>query len=145
VIPTDPSQIAGADEFAIQCEERIAQARDLEVPQLDEMVRSHIRRWEGSVSRIMVPEASVEFHDQASDVHTVLDITAPDRLGLLFDLTAHLSRRQWVIHSARVWTEADRAIDSFYLATSEGGRIPDDQARREASEELSRLLRPADS
>ena len=87
----------------------------------------------------------MEVHDHVSDDYTVLDITAPDRLGLLFELTAHLSRRQWVIHSARVWTEADRAIDSFYLATTEGRRIPDDETRRTAIEELSNLLRPTAS
>jgi len=97
------------------------------------------------MSRIMVPGVSVEVHDHVSDDYTVLDITAPDRLGLLFELTAHLSRRQWVIHSARVWTEADRAIDSFYLATTEGRRIPDDETRRTAIEELSNLLRPTAS
>jgi [protein-PII] uridylyltransferase len=145
VIPTEPSQFQGAEDFAKQCEERIAQARDLDVAALDEMVRVHIRKWEASVSRIMIPGVSVEIHDHVSDDYTVLDITAPDRLGLLFELTAHLSRRQWVIHSARVWTEADRAIDSFYLATSEGKRISDDNARREAMEELSRLLRPSEA
>lgn len=141
VIPTEPPQFEGATDLARICEERIAQVRDLDIAALDETVRVHIRKWEASVSRIMVPGVSVEIHDHVSDEYTVLDITAPDRLGLLFELTAHLSRRQWVIHSARVWTEADRAIDSFYLATSEGTRIADDAARREVIEELSRLLR----
>ncbi|MBK8804889.1 MAG: [protein-PII] uridylyltransferase [Fibrobacteres bacterium] len=142
VIASDPSQVRGGEDLAIACEERIGKARDLPFEELDEMVRGYIRRWEGAVSRIMIPKVSVEFHDQASDDRTVLDITAPDRLGLLFDLTAHLSRRQWVIHSARVWTEADRAIDSFYLTGSDGRRIAADSIREHARQELAALLAP---
>jgi [protein-PII] uridylyltransferase len=145
VIPTEPPQFDGEEALARLCEERIAEVRDLDRAALEDTVRVHIRRWEASMSRIMVPGVSVEVHDHVSDDYTVLDITAPDRLGLLFELTAHLSRRQWVIHSARVWTEADRAIDSFYLATTEGRRIPDDETRRTAIEELSNLLRPTAS
>jgi [protein-PII] uridylyltransferase len=142
VIASDPSQVRGAEDLASRCEEHIGKARDLAIEDLDEMVRGYIRRWEGAVSRIMIPKVSVEFHDQASDDRTVLDITAPDRLGLLFDLTAHLSRRQWVIHSARVWTEADRAIDSFYLTGSDGRRIAADSIREQARQELAALLSP---
>jgi [protein-PII] uridylyltransferase len=142
VIPTGVPEFTDSRSLEALCEERIAKARDLASKELDAMVREHILRWEASVRRIMVPAVSVEVHDHASDDYTVLDITAPDRLGLMYDLTAHLSRRQWVIHSARVWTEADRAIDSFYLTTAEGRRIPEDEARREAVEELRRLLLP---
>ena len=145
VIPTEPSLFHDAASLESLCEETIAKSRDLAVPDLDGMVEEHIRRWEASVRRIMVPAVSVEVHDHASDDYTVLDITAPDRLGLLFHLTALLSRKQWVIHTARVWTEADRAIDSFYLTTPEGRRIPDDESRREAVESLGAMLKASDS
>ena len=141
VIPLDKHAFELPEEIEAQCEAQIAKARDLEVADVGAMVESYIRRWSGSVSRIMVPEVRVEFHEHASDDYTVLDITGPDRLGLLFDLTAQLSRRQWVIHSARVCTEADRAIDSFSLSTAEGRRIPDNEARRLAQAEIEKLLR----
>ena len=141
VIPMDVNGFADAEELQKKCEEQIAKARDLGADELRLMVEGYIQRWSGSVSRIMTPEVRVEFHDHASDDYTVLDITGPDRLGLMFDLTAQLSKRQWVIHSARVGTEADRAIDSFSLSTSEGRRIPNDAARTEARAEIEKLLR----
>ncbi len=141
VIPMDKIGFATAEDLEKSCEKQIAKARDLDADQLQKMVDSYIQRWSGSVSRIMIPDVRVEFHDHASDDYTILDISGPDRLGLLFDLTAQLSRRQWVIHSARVCTEADKAIDSFSLSTSEGRRIPDDAFRNESREEIENLLR----
>lgn len=141
VIALDKHEFQTPEEVESRCEAQIAKARDLDSAELQRMVETYIQRWGGSVSRIMVPEVRVEFHDHASDDYSVLDITGPDRLGLLFDLTAQLSKRQWVIHSARVCTEADRAIDSFSLSTAEGRRIPDDVARRKAQAEIEKLLR----
>lgn len=141
VIALDKHAFESPEELEKKCAAQIAKARDLDAPELQRMVETYIQRWSGSVSRIMVPEVRVEFHEHASDDYSVLDITGPDRLGLLFDLTAQLSKRQWVIHSARVCTEADRAIDSFSLSTAEGRRIPDDAARREAQSEIEKLLR----
>ena len=141
VIALDKHAFETAEELERKCEAQIGKARDLDAVELQRMVETYIQRWGGSVSRIMIPEVRVEFHDHASDDYSVLDITGPDRLGLLFDLTAQLSKRQWVIHSARVCTEADRAIDSFSLSTAEGRRIPDDASRREARSEIEKLLR----
>jgi [protein-PII] uridylyltransferase len=141
VIPMDHDGFRTAEEIEAKCVAQIGKARDLGADELKKMVDGYIQRWSGSVSRIMTPQARVEFHDHASDDYTVLDISGPDRLGLLFDLTSQLSKRQWVIHSARVCTEADKAIDSFSLTTSEGRRIPDDALRNEAREEIENLLR----
>lgn len=140
-IALDKHGVGDAQELERRCEAQISKARDLDADALASMVDGYIRRWSATVSRIMTPGVKVEFHDRASDDYTILDITGPDRLGLLFELTSHLSRRQWVIHSARVCTEADRAIDSFSLTTAEGRRIPDDASRAEARAEIERLLR----
>ena len=140
VIPLDKEVATDAEALQQRCEEQIGKARDLGADALTSMVEGYIRRWSSTVSRIMTPDVKVEFHDHASDDYTVLDITGPDRLGLLFELTSHLSRRQWVIHSARVCTEADRAIDSFSLSTGDGRRIPVDEARDAARTEIELLL-----
>jgi len=140
VIAEDPAMFSGDAELAQRTEQRLTELRDLGTEDLQQAVDSHIRRWSASVSRIMVPKVRVEFQDQESDDYTLLDITAPDRLGLLFDLTLYLSKRQWVIHSARVCTEADRALDSFSLTTPEGRPILDEEARRTARADLQKLL-----
>ena len=140
VIAEDASMFAGEADLARRTEERLGELRDLGTEELQQAVDTHIRRWSASVSRIMVAKVRVDFHDHESDDYTLLDITAPDRLGLLFDLTLYLSKRQWVIHSARVCTEADRALDSFSLTTPEGRPILDEEARRAARADLQKLL-----
>ena len=140
VIAEEPSRFADEADLERQAEKRLSEVRDLGTAELQETVDGHIRRWSSSVSRIMVAKVRVDFHDQDSDDYTILDITAPDRLGLLFDLTLYLSKRQWVIHSARVCTEADRALDSFSLTTPEGRPIVDEEARKAAKTDLVKLL-----
>jgi len=140
VIAEDPSLFTDEADLASRTEKRLSEFRDLGIDALQEAVEGHILRWSASVSRIMVPKVRVDFHDQDSDDYTLLDITAPDRLGLLFDLTLYLSKRQWVIHSARVCTEADRALDSFSLTTPEGRPILDEEARKAAKADLVKLL-----
>lgn len=142
VIPEDPSSFDDDDDLARQVEKRVGSLLNLPVEELQAHVDEHVRRWSVRAARIMTPKVRVEFHDQDSDDYTILDITAPDRLGLLFDLTLYLSKRQWVIHSARVCTEADKALDSFSLTTPEGRPVPDGEARRSARADLLKLLQP---
>lgn len=140
VIAGDSSLFPDDASFASLVEERVSHVRDLELPALQEWVEDHASRWAIAASRIMTPKPSVEFHDQDSDDYTILDVTGADRFGLLFDLTLYLSRRQWVIHSARVCTEADKALDSFSLTTPEGAPLQDGEMRRSARSDLLKLL-----
>lgn len=140
VIPEDAAAFAGDEDMSRQIEERVTSLLDMPVESLQAHVDAQVRRWAVGEARIMTPKARVEFHDQDSDDYTILDVTAPDRLGLLFDLTLYLSKRQWVIHSARVCTEADKALDSFSITTPEGRPVTDGEARRSARSDLLRLL-----
>jgi [protein-PII] uridylyltransferase len=54
---------------------------------------------------------------------TVVDIAAPDRLGLLYDILRAVSDAKFLIAAARITTEKGAAIDSFYITDLEGGRV----------------------
>ncbi|MCB9497536.1 MAG: [protein-PII] uridylyltransferase [Fibrobacteria bacterium] len=140
VIPQDPDTSVNEEELALLAEKQLSEFRDIDTGMLQASVDSHIERWSSTVTRIMTPKVRVEFHSQGDLDCTLLDITAGDRLGLLFDLTLYLSKRQWVIHSARVCTEADKAMDSFSLTTPEGRPILDEEVLRSARSEISKLL-----
>jgi [protein-PII] uridylyltransferase len=62
------------------------------------------------------------FDRQASDSSTLLQFTGEDRPGLLFDLTSRLTESGCNIEVVLVHTEANRAIDVFYL-TRNGGKL----------------------
>ena len=57
----------------------------------------------------------VSVDNRASQRFTVVDVRGEDRLGLLHDLAAALAGAQLEIAVAKVATEANRAIDSFYV------------------------------
>lgn len=65
--------------------------------------------------------SKLEIMSHLSDQHTVIEIEADDRPGLLYRLTRAVSFLRWNIHSARVATWGNRARDVFYV-TDESGR-----------------------
>lgn len=139
VMPLGQDRPTAAD-LAAKLEKAMALTRSLDERELHRRMDAYVQRWSASFRRIMTPDVHVVFNDQASDDYTVLDVTAPDRLGLMFALTAFFAEHGWVIHTARILTEADRAIDSFYITRADGARIAEDEERREAAQALSRLL-----
>jgi [protein-PII] uridylyltransferase len=48
-------------------------------------------------------------------VYTLIEIQAPDRLGLLYDILSCLDREDVLIALSRVNTEAGAALDTFYV------------------------------
>jgi len=139
VMPLGGDRIS-AEELTAKLESSIGQMRGLDDKSLQERMDAYVKRWSASFRRIMTPEIHVTFNDQASDDYTVLDVTAPDRLGLMFALAAFFAEHGWVIHTARILTEADRAIDSFYLTHADGTRITESAERDAAALALRKLL-----
>jgi [protein-PII] uridylyltransferase len=61
-----------------------------------------------------------------SDSHTVIEVQTQDRLGLLYKLTHLLFEQGFDIALAKISTEANRAIDVFYVTDAAGEKIVDD-------------------
>jgi [protein-PII] uridylyltransferase len=61
----------------------------------------------------------------ASDFFTVIEIGAPDRIGLLYDITRTLSDMELDVHLAKVATYTDRVVDAFYVRDSVGRKLED--------------------
>jgi len=63
---------------------------------------------------------------------TIVDIETPDRMGLLYDLFAVLDRRELNLELARITTEKEVAMDTFYLSrTEDGSKLSnEDEVRR---------------
>jgi len=58
---------------------------------------------------------SVEFDNTSSDAFTIIDITARDRVGLLYQVTKTLYELNLDLASAKIVTEGARVMDSFYV------------------------------
>ena len=74
--------------------------------------------------------------NEASDFYTVVEIAAPDRLGLLHDLARALAELGVQIHLARIATSVGRIHDVFYVRDAGGQKITDPAL----AEELKKAL-----
>lgn len=63
--------------------------------------------------------------------YTIVDVFAPDRIGLLYEMTRELADLGLNIHTAKIGTRLDGVADCFYVTASNGGKIEalEDQQR----------------
>jgi [protein-PII] uridylyltransferase len=67
----------------------------------------------------------VRISNKVSPRHTVVDVVAADRPGLLYDLARCVAAHGLDIHFARVATRGERIVDAFYVTGPEG-RVEDE-------------------
>jgi [protein-PII] uridylyltransferase len=65
----------------------------------------------------------VTVDNRSSEQYTVIDVFTQDRIGLLFTITHTIFKLGLVIHLARISTNADQALDVFYVSDGHGRKI----------------------
>ena len=78
-------------------------------------------------SRAPKSRRKVRVDNESSDFYTLIEVAAPDRLGLLHDLAGRLAESKVQIHLARIATSAGRIHDIFYVRDQDGMRLTDPQ------------------
>jgi len=73
--------------------------------------------------RAFALEPSVTINNQWSHRYTMVEVTGLDRTGLLYELTATLSKLNLNIASAHVATFGERVVDVFYVTDLLGAQI----------------------
>ncbi len=83
--------------------------------------------------RLEVPRKppQVNVDNDTSDFYTLVEVTAHDRLGLLYDITRVLFGLQLSVHIAKVATKDDRIHDVFYVLDFFGQKVDDDEQNKE--------------
>jgi [protein-PII] uridylyltransferase len=81
------------------------------------------RAGSGTRQRIFAVEPEVTINNSWSNRYTMVEVTGLDRPGLLFELTATLSRLNLNIASAHVATFGEKAVDVFYVTDLFGAKI----------------------
>jgi [protein-PII] uridylyltransferase len=102
----------------------------------------HVRAAKKMVRRIAT-EVTVD--NRTSEEFTVIDVFTQDRVGLLFAITHTFFKLGLSIHLARISTNADQALDVFYVSDREGKKITDIEHMRELRSILTEKVdeRPA--
>jgi [protein-PII] uridylyltransferase len=82
----------------------------------------------------------VSLDNIASATSTIIDVKAPDRIGLLYDIASTIFDLGLDISVARIATDERQARDAFYVSDREGGKITDalrlEEIRRRIEEAL---------
>ena len=72
-----------------------------------------------------LPGSDVSVDNEASETATVLEVRAPDEIGLLHRITRALFEANLDVVSARVSTLGEMVVDAFYVRESGGGKVND--------------------
>lgn len=70
--------------------------------------------------------ADVRIDNSTSERYTILDIFAPDRMGLLYTITRAMFEVGLSVHLAKIGTYLDQVLDVFYVTDREGKKIYDE-------------------
>jgi len=94
---------------------------------VDAEVDKTTRRYERASSQgARPPQQAVYFDTRISRGATVIDVHAPDGVGVLFRITKVLARRGLDIRSAKVQTMGGQVVDAFYVRDAHGAKVTDD-------------------
>jgi [protein-PII] uridylyltransferase len=89
---------------------------------LAERLRARIRRYQTAPAS---GEVSVVVDDEASPSANVVEVHAPDHVGLLAQVAATFADLDVDVRTAKVATLGDRVVDVFYVRDVDGNKIAD--------------------
>ena len=89
----------------------------------------------------IVRQGEVKFHLNVSDLYTVIEVSARDRQGLLYQIADRLSEDNIQINAAKIATFGEEAIDSFYVKDAFGFKIENKQVLDNIRQKLQEVLR----
>jgi [protein-PII] uridylyltransferase len=84
--------------------------------------------------------ARVTIDNTLSDTHTVVEVKAPDRLGLLYRVTRALAAEGLDIATAKIATDLDHALDTFYVTDRAGRKVEAPSALQQLREAIESAL-----
>jgi [protein-PII] uridylyltransferase len=85
-------------------------------------------------------EPEVRFDLAASQEATVVEVHAPDGLGVLYRITSALADLDLDIVGAKVQTLGPHVVDSFYVRTADGAKVTDEAVLAETERALLHAL-----
>ncbi|MGA2492345.1 MAG: [protein-PII] uridylyltransferase [Roseiarcus sp.] len=117
--PLDEDEMRRGNRMARTIEQALR--GEIKVSELVKQAHAHSGR-DARVGAFRIPPA-VSIDNAMSRRYTVLEVEGLDRPGLLYELTAALSRLNLNIGSAHIVTFGEKAVDSFYVTDLTGAKI----------------------
>jgi len=103
------------------------------------LIERHRMRWKRRIQTVNPnTRCDVEFEDHP--LFTIIDVYAPDTMGLLYRITETIARLGLNISFAKIATRVDGIVDSFYLLDADGGKLDDPVRREGAKREILTMI-----
>jgi [protein-PII] uridylyltransferase len=134
----DDDEVRRADRIALRIERALRGAI-----RLSELVAAKGDAPKERASAFQVPP-EVSIHNDLSSKFTVVEVSGRDRTGLLYDLTAIISRLNLNIASAHIATFGEKAVDVFYVTDLTGAKIVSDARKSTIKQRLLTAFRDMD-
>ena len=141
-IVLDIFQVEIADTLQVGVEERVERIRkkirkiEAGAEGVEDFLRQRARTYRPKRWQKPLYGPSVTFDNQSSGACTLIEVSAGDRPGLLYDLAVGIHRMDLDIRTAKVSTLAERAHDVFYVVERNGGKVEDGARRNEIAHAL---------
>jgi [protein-PII] uridylyltransferase len=123
----DQVAVQGADGRAVEDKQAVARIKsaiaDVLSGAIDPAVVLRNRREQPGRTQVFSVAPRVLIDNGVSEIHTMIEVNARDRRGLLYDVTQSLVDMGLAIASARIATYGERAVDVFYVRDGFGLRI----------------------
>jgi [protein-PII] uridylyltransferase len=102
----------------------------------EELFRRHREKWKRKLRNVINPVTRIDvmYQQHVSDAGvpmTIIDVYAPDTLGLLYRLTDQISSFRLNILAAKIATRVDGVVDSFYVAEANGEPLTNPRIQKE--------------
>jgi [protein-PII] uridylyltransferase len=103
---------------------------------VEHLFQTHRRKWKRRMKHPVNPNirTDVEFEDNPN--YTIIDVYAPDAVGLLYRITETISRLGLDIYFAKIATRVDGVVDAFYTLNRTGNVIVDPEQREGIKAEI---------
>lgn len=83
-------------------------------------------KWRRLEKRLFGLKSKIKIKFEEHEKYTIIDVYAPDKLGLLYQITTKLHELGLIIDLAKIATKADDVVDAFYVLGQDGKKIPSD-------------------
>ena len=97
----------------------------------------------GRPAAARVARTAVRIHNDASLTATVIDVYAPDRIGVLYRITRAMADLDLDIRSARIETIEHQLVDAFYVVDALQEKVTDSTRLREIERALLHAIEEA--
>jgi [protein-PII] uridylyltransferase len=107
---------------------------------VERLFSEHRRRWRRRPTLPLNPTIRTDVTFEDNPRYTIIDVYAPDAVGLLYRITEAISRLGLDIAFAKIATRVDGIVDAFYTLDRTGAPVTDANRKATIREEILRAV-----